>query len=73
MCHNVFDSAMKIAIARRLDCPVRMFPRCHPKAHCEVFVNPRKREIVLTCSKCDRPITTIKARHDRRRTKGNSK
>lgn len=58
-CRELFSEALSHS---RL-CPVRLFPRCHPKAFCEVFVDGRTNEIVLTCGQCDRPIARVHVRH----------
>lgn len=58
MCRELFSSA-----AKKLDCPIRMFPRCHPRSHLDVYVDARKRIVTLCCSKCDQIVATIKAKN----------
>jgi hypothetical protein len=60
MCHNIFSLAAKKR--ESLDAPTKIYPKCHPRAHIDVFVDSVKMTIVLTCSKCDRMITTVKVR-----------
>lgn len=59
MCGNLFADAG----AKKMDCPIRLTAKCHPRAHVEVFVDARNRTIILCCSKCDRPIATVKVRN----------
>lgn len=54
MCHNIFELA-----AGKMDCPIRLTPKCHPKAHVDVYVSARLRTIMVCCGHCDRPITII--------------
>lgn len=57
VCHELMHGAsMK---QEYLDCPIRVFPKCHKKAHVEVFVDGKRRKIMLCCSACDRPISLI--------------
>lgn len=58
MCHDLFSSARK----KDIECPIRIFPKCHKRAHVEVYVDAQKMLIILTCSRCDRPIAKVKVR-----------
>lgn len=60
MCRELFQAAIK----KYTGCPIRVFPRCHPHAHFDVFIDPKKGTITLCCSKCDRPLPTIRAKHE---------
>lgn len=68
MCDNLF---VGVSINKLSDhCPIKIFPSCHPKASLEVFVDRKRKEITLVCSKCDKTISVIKVKHhDPRRTK----
>lgn len=57
MCKNLFTSAKS-----EMGFPVRVYPKCHPRAHLDVFVDAKYRTIMLCCSKCDRPISIIHPR-----------
>jgi len=61
MCNELFSDA-----SRKMDCPIRMYPKCHIRAHFDVYVDAKKREIILCCSKCDRPLPPIKVKDDKR-------
>lgn len=54
MCRDLFVFA-----ASKLRCPIKLWPKCHPKAHLDVYVDAAKREILLCCSQCDRPVRRI--------------
>lgn len=54
MCSELFTVA-----AKKLPCPIKLWPHCHPKAHIDVYVDAKNRKIVLCCSACDRPLTNI--------------
>jgi len=58
-CRDLFNSAY----VRRasLDAPVRIHPRCHPKAGVDVFVDTQNHSVILVCSRCDRTIACVKA------------
>lgn len=58
MCENLWLGAKN----KDIDCPIRVTPKCHPRAHCEVFVDLKKYAIILTCSRCDRPISTVRVK-----------
>lgn len=45
-----------------LDAPVRIYPKCHPKAHINVFCDSERAVFVLCCSKCDRVIDEVKTK-----------
>lgn len=47
-----------------MDCPVRVRPRCHNRAHIDVFVDGKRKIVTLVCSKCDRTISTIRLKTD---------
>lgn len=57
MCNDLFREA-----SGKMDCPIRMFPKCHPRAHIEVFIDVRHRSFILCCGQCDRPVTTVVAK-----------
>lgn len=65
MCRELFQLA-----SGKLECPIKVIPQCHPKAHVDVYIVVKDMEIILTCSQCDHPISHIKVAHDtkRRRT-----
>lgn len=54
MCAELFKIASK-----KMDCPILLWPKCHPSAHLDVYVDARRHKIVLCCSQCDKPITDI--------------
>lgn len=59
MCRNLFEMFEK-AIKKNIDCPVEVVPKCHPRSHCEVFLDVKKLEMIIACSKCNKPISKIK-------------
>lgn len=59
-CKEIFEGAVRQQGA--VDCPIRMFPKCHPRSHIEIHVDGKRRKIYFSCAKCDRPITTITIR-----------
>lgn len=59
MCHNLFDGAKG-----KLDCPIKVFPKCHKRAHVEVHVDAKRRRIILSCSHCEQPISTIEVKRE---------
>lgn len=59
-CMEILQAAIKGQLVEGIDSPMRVTPKCHPRCHCEIHVDPRKRIIYLSCSRCDRPITKIK-------------
>lgn len=67
MCHNIFDLA-----AGKMDCPIRITPKCHPKSPIDVYVSVKTRTIMLCCSRCDRPISFIRPGNDNERPKKNA-
>lgn len=60
MCRDIFIMAERMR--KSLDAPIKLYTRCHPRAHIEIFVDCKKRTIILCCSKCDRLITTVKVK-----------
>jgi len=58
--NEIFNDASKKRT--ELDAPTRLFPRCHPDAFLDVFVDSKTNSIVLCCSQCDRLVATIKAK-----------
>ncbi len=58
MCRNLIELAQK----NELDCPIRITPSCHPRAHCEVYAKAKTWEIIICCSKCDRQLAKINVR-----------
>lgn len=61
MCRKIFADA-----AQRMNCPIRLTPQCHPRAPLDVYINARRKQAIVCCSKCDRPIVTINARLKRK-------
>lgn len=55
-CKELIEIASKLQ--KILDCPKKLSPKCHPRAHVEVFVDGKKGIITLVCSKCDKTIST---------------
>ena len=47
------------ASGKALKAPMRLFPRCHPKEKLDVYIDGKKKIVVLCCSKCDRPMVKI--------------
>lgn len=60
MCRELFEAAKY-----KLNCPVRLFPNCHPGAHLDAYVMVKTRTVTLCCSQCDRPVAVIHARSGR--------
>lgn len=58
-CKEILDAAIAGQSVQGISAPMRVVPSCHPRCHCEVHVDPHKRIIYLSCSKCDRPISRI--------------
>ena len=63
-CREIMDGAVKQQAESKLDCPIKLFPRCHHKAPIDIFVDGKKRTITLVCSKCDRTISQVHVRKD---------
>ena len=61
-CKEIVDSAEKQQASTKMDCPVRIFPKCHPKSRMDVFVDGKRKLITLVCGRCDRTVTTVKVR-----------
>lgn len=61
-CKELFQGVLKAQQASKMDCPLKIFPKCHRKANFDVFVDAKKKLIVLVCGKCDRTVSTIKIR-----------
>lgn len=71
-CRELLESAAGHQHKTRLDCPIRIFPVCHPKAYVEVFVDGKQQIITLVCSACDTTMSVIrinKVKHEARRHK----
>ena len=60
MCNKMFRDASK-----KLSCPIRIFPMCHPDSHIEAFVIAKKRQVLITCGKCERTVLTIKVNENK--------
>jgi hypothetical protein len=60
VCRELFDGASRRR--KELDAPTRVYPRCHPTAHMDVFVDSKNQTVILSCSACDRTISTIKTK-----------
>lgn len=58
-CKELLENACKKQKKGNVDCPIHIFPLCHPRAQVEVFVDGKRREITLVCGKCDRTISKI--------------
>lgn len=63
-CKSLFNGASKNR--KHLDAPVRIYPKCHPGAALDVYVDSVKGTIILCCAKCDRLVETI---HPKRKGK----
>ena len=59
-CRNLFDPAGDKR--KKLDCPSRVFPKCHPRAYLDVFCDSKNKTIILVCGQCDRTVSVIKAK-----------
>lgn len=44
----------------KMNCPLRIYPSCHPLSSIDVFVDGKKKMITLSCAKCDRILCLIK-------------
>lgn len=64
MCRQLFKNATAQQISAKLgtECPIRIFPNCHPRALFNVFLYPNTGRVKICCSQCDAVIQTIKAR-----------
>lgn len=60
-------STLNEAASKKMDCPIRLHPRCHPKANFDVYVDAPKSQFVLCCSSCDQPVEFITAKLGRRK------
>lgn len=59
-CQKLFEGAAHHR--KELDAPIRIYPRCHPKAPVDVFVDCVGGKVTIVCSKCDRTIEEIKVK-----------
>lgn len=57
-CKELFAIATKGQVS--IDAPMKVRPRCHNRANVEVFVDGKKRKVMLVCSKCDQTIAVIR-------------
>ena len=55
------------AAQKKMGCPIRIRPKCHPRGHADVYVNGDKRKITVCCSVCDRPMFTAFVPHQRKK------
>lgn len=62
MCKEFFSTVKSYSEKIKMDSPIRITPKCHPRCHCNVFAYGRKKSVTICCSKCDRPIVTIKVK-----------
>lgn len=58
MCRILFELAGK----KKIPCPIRIYPHCHPRAAIEVFVDVKHNSIILGCARCERTIAKIRVR-----------
>lgn len=72
-CSDMFENVGVKQARCGMKCPLRVFPKCHPKAYIDVFVDSRRRIITLVCGACDQTLEVIRLdKHDKRKTKTNA-
>jgi len=59
-CKEILEGALISQRSSKMDCPVKIRPKCHPRVHLDVFVDGSKKLVTLVCSKCDRTISVIR-------------
>jgi uncharacterized Zn-finger protein len=59
-CKEIIEGALSRQRSSKMDCPIKIHPKCHPRVHLDVFVDGDKKLVTLVCSKCDRTISTIR-------------
>lgn len=65
MCRELF-----VLAAGKLNCPIRLLPKCHPKSEIEAYIDARTGEITLCCKHCDAPLTVIHTKHGKENANG---
>lgn len=58
---HIINGALEKQKSSGMECPIMVSPRCHPGANWLVHVDGRKRLVYLSCARCDRLITTVRA------------
>lgn len=61
-CSEIIEIATSKQEKSKMDCPIKISPKCHPKAPLEVFVDGKKKVITIVCSRCERTVTTVRVR-----------
>lgn len=60
-CKELIDPVSLHQKKTKLDCPLSVVPKCHPKQELfRVHVDGKRRIIFLSCPKCDKPISIIR-------------
>lgn len=65
MCKKLFEGATN---GGKLECPIHIYPKCHPRSYVEAFVDLKKREVILCCHHCEGILDRIKVRQTRKKT-----
>lgn len=59
MCHEMMTGMKQKQDKSKLQCPIQLLSKCHPKSPILVHVDGNKSKVYLSCSKCERVIATI--------------
>jgi len=62
MCYKLFKAA-----GDKLDCPILMTSRWHPKSHLDVYVDFNKKRMIVCCGKCEKELAHVTARFRKER------
>ena len=62
VCQELLLEASAHQKKNKIKCPIRIFPKCHPKAYVDCFVDGKLKIITLVCSACDQTIATIQVK-----------
>lgn len=58
---TMIHKLLKLAAKNMLN-PLRITPRCHPNSPVEVYLDSKKKKVVICCAKCERTITRVSPR-----------
>lgn len=61
-CKEIMDSACYNQKQAKVDCPIMIHPKCHPKSSFMVHVDGKKGLIYLSCGRCDRLVSVAKVK-----------
>lgn len=65
MCRELF-----VLAAGKLNCPIRLLPKCHPKAEIEAYIDSAKGTVTLCCKDCESPLAIIHTKHGKEKKNG---